>query len=188
MRIITGSARGVNLKSPKGMNTRPTSDRVKEALFSILGQKVANRHVLDIFAGTGGLGLEALSRGSAEATFIDKATFDIIEYNAKATKLAERCRIMKGDVFASLAKLKSGEKEYGLVFIDPPYQKGLWEKTLVAIDDLTLLSLNAIVVVEHGGGENNYPMLKNLELVDNRRYGHTTQLSFFQRRDFLAAD
>ena len=106
MRIITGTAKGCKLKTPAGMSTRPTSDRMKESLFSILGEDVLENRVLDIFAGTGGLGLEALSRGAASAVFIDKATADIIAFNAQHTNLADKCRILAGDVFVHLQRLE----------------------------------------------------------------------------------
>ena len=124
MRIITGTAKGCNLKTPKGMNTRPTSDRVKESLFSILGSDACGR-VLDVFAGTGALGLEALSRGADSCVFIDRETADIISFNAEHTRLADRCRVLKGDVFALLHRLAGEGKQFDLVFCDPPYHQGL---------------------------------------------------------------
>ena len=190
MRIITGSARGCRLKTPKGAEvTRPTADRVKESLFNILGQMVAGRKVLDIFAGTGNLGLEALSRGAESAVFVDKATAKLITENLQLTRLQEKGIVRSGDVFAELSRQAAGRAEFSLIFCDPPYHKGLWQQALKQIDGSDgLMAENGILVVEHGAEENEIPELSRLQLVHNRRYGHTTQLSFFQWRAYVEAE
>ena len=190
MRIITGSARGCRLKTPKGADvTRPTADRVKESLFNILGQMVAGRKVLDIFAGTGNLGLEALSRGAESAVFVDKATAKLIAENLQFTRLQEKGIVRSGDVFAELSRQAAGKAEFSLIFCDPPYHKGLWQQALRQIDASDgLMAENGILVVEHGAEENEIPELSRLQLVHNRRYGHTTQLSFFQWRAYVEAE
>ena len=190
MRIITGSARGCRLKTPKGAEvTRPTADRVKESLFNILGQMVVGRKVLDIFAGTGNLGLEALSRGAESAVFVDKATAKLIAENLQLTRLQEKGIVRSGDVFAELSRQAAGKAEFSLIFCDPPYHKGLWQQALKQIDGSDgLMAENGILVVEHGAEENDIPELSRLQLVHNRRYGHTTQLSFFQWRAYVEAE
>lgn len=190
MRIITGSARGCRLKTPKGADvTRPTADRVKESLFNILGQMVAGRKVLDIFAGTGNLGLEALSRGAESALFVDKATAKLITENLQLTRLQEKGIVRSGDVFAELSRQAAGKAEFSLIFCDPPYHKGLWQQVLRQIDAADgLMAENGILVVEHGAEENEIPELSRLQMVHNRRYGHTTQLSFFQWRAYVEAE
>ena len=190
MRIITGSARGCRLKTPKGAEvTRPTADRVKESLFNILGQMVAGRKVLDIFAGTGNLGLEALSRGAESAVFVDKATAKLIAENLQLTRLQEKGIVRSGDVFAELSRQAAGKAEFSLIFCDPPYHKGLWQQALRQIDASDgLMAENGILVVEHGAEENEIAELSRLQLVHNRRYGHTTQLSFFQWRAYVEAE
>ena len=190
MRIITGSARGCRLKTPKGAEvTRPTADRVKESLFNILGQMVAGRKVLDIFAGTGNLGLEALSRGAESAVFVDKATANLIAENLQLTRLQEKGIVRGSDVFAELSRQAAGKAEFSLIFCDPPYHKGLWQQALKQIDASDgLMAENGILVVEHGAEENEIPELSRLQLVHNRRYGHTTQLSFFQWRAYVEAE
>lgn len=190
MRIITGSARGCRLKTPKGAEvTRPTADRVKESLFNILGQMVAGRKVLDIFAGTGNLGLEALSRGAESAVFVDKATAKLIAENLQLTRLQEKGIVRGSDVFAELSRQAAGKAEFSLIFCDPPYHKGLWQQALRQIDASDgLMAENGILVVEHGAEENEIPELSRLQLVHNRRYGHTTQLSFFQWRAYVEAE
>ncbi len=187
MRIITGSAKGARLKTPKGQDTRPTADRIKESLFNILGQMVQGRTVLDIFAGTGNLGLEALSRGAARAVLVDKATAPLMRENAAHTRLADRTEIMGGDAYSVLARLEAQGKRFGLIFCDPPYHRGLWEKALKFLDESQVLSPEGILVVEHGADENDLPELQRLRRVLNKGYGHTTQLSFFQWGEYLDA-
>lgn len=181
MRIITGKARGARLKSPKGLMTRPTSDRIKESLFSILGSRVVGRRVLDLFAGTGSLGLEALSRGAASAVFVDYATGNVLRENAEHTRLSETARILRGDVFSSLSRLAAEGATFDFVFCDPPYHKGLWERALAALDASPMLSKGAIVIVECGEDEQTVPALSTLSLVREERYGHTTRVRFFEK-------
>ena len=196
MRIITGSARGCRLKTPKGQATRPTSDRIKESLFNILGPKVYGRKVLDIFAGTGNLGLEALSRGAASACFVDQATAALIRENAVHTRLQDKAAVHGCDVFAQLSRFAQGGESFDLIFCDPPYHKGLAWRALTFFDESTVLAhagilvvaqsiVLGILVVEHGADENDMPELSELRCVLNRRYGRTTQLSFFQRKAYL---
>lgn len=182
MRIITGTARGARLKAPKGMETRPTSDRVKESLFSILGARVRGRRVLDLFAGTGSLGLEALSRGAARAVLVDRATEAVLRDNAAHTRLAGAARVVRADVFRALARLSAEGETFDLVFCDPPYGKGLWERALTALDASALLAEDALVVVECGGGETETPPLCALAPVREELYGRTTRVRFFARR------
>ena len=181
MRIITGKARGARLKTPKGLSTRPTSDRVKESLFSILGGQVVGRRVLDLFAGTGSLGLEALSRGAESAVFVDRATADLVRENAEHAHLAEGARVVRSDVFAALARLFSEGGTFDLVFCDPPYHKGLWERALSALEASPVLSDGALVVVECGEDEREIPRMERLSLVREERYGHTTRVLFFEK-------
>ena len=180
MRIITGRARGARLKTPKGLLTRPTSDRVKESLFSILGGRVVGRRVLDLFAGTGSLGLEALSRGAASAVFVDRATEHVLRENAEHTRLNETARILRGDVFSALSRLAAESAVFDLVFCDPPYHKGLWERALTALDASPVLSEGALVIVESGEDEKDIPSLSRLSLVREERYGHTTRVRIFE--------
>lgn len=189
MRIITGRARGTRLKTPRGMAvTRPTSDRVKESLFSILGSLVAGRRVLDVFAGTGSLGLEALSRGAAAAVLVDAVTAPLLRENVRRCHFEQAVEVLSLDAFAALARLERAGRTFDLVFCDPPYHKGLFERALAFFDGSHLLAENGILVVEHGGDEDALPELAALVRVDGRRYGKTTQLSFFQRRSFVEVD
>ena len=160
MRIITGRARGTRLKTPRGMAvTRPTSDRVKESLFSILGSLVAGRRVLDVFAGTGSLGLEALSRGAAAAVLVDAATAPLLRENVRRCHFEQAAEVLSLDAFAALARLERAGRTFDLVFCDPPYHKGLFERALAFFDGGHLLAENGILVVEHGGDEDALPEL-----------------------------
>ena len=178
MRIITGRARGLRLKTPAGLATRPTSDRVKESLFSILSGLInfaEVESVLDIFAGTGALGLEAISRGAGSATFIDTTTADIIRDNLTRAKFTG-CRIVRGDFERILPKLGT---TFDLIFSDPPYSTGLAQKSLKLVEDLDLLKAGGLMIVEHGAQET---LLSNLEPVRRINYGHTTAITIFERK------
>ena len=190
MRVITGSARGARLKTPKGAAvTRPTADRVKESLFNILGSMVQGRKVLDIFAGTGNLGIEALSRGAESAVFVDKATEKLIRENLTITHLSDKAMVRSGDVFTEMTRLAPDQADFSLIFCDPPYHKGLWEQALQQIDQSQgLMAENGILVIEHGADEGEFPVLGRLVQVMNRRYGHTTQLSFFQWKSYVESE
>lgn len=181
MRIITGTARGCRLKTPKGEATRPTADRIKESLFNILGRRVEESRVLDLFAGTGALGLEALSRGAVSALFVDARTTPLIEENAKKTRLSARAEIVGADVLRVLPRLGGAGRSFDLIFCDPPYRLGLWEKALLAVDREGLLAPDGCMIVEHGAEEEELPTLLDLRCVREERYGKTTRLRFFAR-------
>ena len=128
MRVITGSARGRRLKEIQGLETRPTTDRVKEALFSVIQFDIEGRRVLDLFAGTGQLGIEALSRGADSAVFVEqrKDALQAVRENLETCGLSDRARVVSGD---AMSYLKSGEK-FDLIFLDSPYASGLLEQAL----------------------------------------------------------
>jgi len=190
MRIITGKAKGCKLKTPKGMSTRPTADRIKESLFNILSADIEGTHVLDIFAGTGNLGLEALSRGAVDAVFVDQSvdSVSIIKQNAEHTKLAETAEIIKCDVFTAMKKLQRLGKKFDVVFCDPPYNKNLCQKALLLFDEMDLLTSEALVIMEHAAEDSLELNLKNIVLFRNQRYGATTQISIFIRKTDSLAD
>ena len=143
MRVITGTARGRRLKEPQGMDIRPTTDKVKESMFSILQFDIEGRRVLDLFGGTGQLGIEALSRGASEVVFVDKsaAALKLIRENLELCGLSDRARVRNGD---SLAYLRSGEK-FDLVFLDPPYDTGLLEQALQDIAGFDICREHGII-------------------------------------------
>lgn len=186
MRIITGSAKGTKLKAPRGMETRPTADRVKESVFNIIGPAVVEARVLDVFAGTGNLGLEALSRGAAHALFIDQSSesVKVIKENAIHTKLAEKMELMKQEAARALLKLAHSGKVFDLIFCDPPYNRGLVEETLKKIDAGVLLAENGMIILEHSQHEIVTSCWNTFVVKRTERYGETriTFLQYHQNR------
>ena len=147
MRVITGKARGVQLKTPDGMLTRPTADRVKEALFSIINFDLPGANVLDLFGGTGQLGIEALSRGAASATFIDarEDACRIIWENLKRTKLESQAKVVRSDY---LAYLRRTREKFNIILLDPPYAEVFLENALKCITEIDILQSGGIIVAE----------------------------------------
>ena len=147
MRVITGKARGVVLKTPDGMATRPTSDRVKEALFSVIQFDIPGSRVLDLFGGTGQLGIEALSRGAKSAVFVDAAesACKLIQENLKKTKLAEDAKVVRSDYMEYLRRCKEA---FDIIFLDPPYAEVFLENSLNFISEIDILQTNGIIVTE----------------------------------------
>lgn len=179
MRIITGKVKGLKLKTPSGFSTRPTSDRVKESVFNVLNGMIdfsEVESVLDVFAGTGSLGLETLSRGASSATFIDFATTEIIADNVRRAKFENVTTILRGDFIKMLRKISQQQKTFDLIFVDPPYKKFLAETTLELIDELKLLNDNGLVVVEYGFDE--IIDTKNFNSIRKINYGRTTAVEF----------
>ena len=148
MRVITGSARGRRLKELEGMETRPTTDRVKEGMFSVLQFDIEGRRVLDLFAGTGQLGIECLSRGAASAVFVDRRAdaVKLIRENLKITELSDRARVVSGD---SMEYLKTLREKFDLILLDPPYAEGLLEAAIAHIAKFDILAPHGIIVAEH---------------------------------------
>jgi 16S rRNA (guanine(966)-N(2))-methyltransferase RsmD len=175
MRIITGSAKGAKLKAPHGDSTRPTADRVKESLFNILGHKVTEAHVLDLFAGTGNLGLEALSRGASHAVFVDQELqcVALIKENARHTKLLDQTQILRQEVLRAMDLLARSDRQFDLIFCDPPYNKGFVGAVLQKTDCYRILRTDGIVIMEHSRHEMLPEHLENLECIRTQRYGET---------------
>ena len=183
MRIITGRAKGLKLKTPQGMNTRPTSDRVKESLFSILSGMIdfgECENVLDIFAGTGALGLETISRGAKSAVFVDNFTADLIRENVRRAKFETSCEIICGDVGKILPKLSRRGKTFELIFCDPPYKKNLSQMSLKIISEMNLLKIGGLLIIETACGE-ILVETENLKCIREVNYGKTTSVKIFER-------
>lgn len=147
MRVITGTARGRRLKELKGMDTRPTTDKVKEGLFSIIQFDIEGRRALDLFAGTGQLGIEALSRGAASAVFVDQRSdaVQLVRENLKLCDLTDRAQVVCGEAMAYLSSVR---ERFDLIFLDPPYADGLLEKTIAHIARFDILKPHGIMVAE----------------------------------------
>lgn len=148
MRVITGSARGKRLKELPGLDTRPTTDRVKEGLFNIIQFDIEGRQVLDLFAGTGQLGIETLSRGAAFCDFVDMnpAAVKVIRENLNTTGLSDRAAVHQRDFTAFLQSVRG--KKYDLIFLDPPYALTALERAVETIADIDIVSGNGIIVCE----------------------------------------
>jgi len=178
MRVIGGTAKGRRLHAVPGSTTRPITDRVKEALFNILGADVVDARFLDLFAGTGSVGIEALSRGAAHVDFVEWAGKAVatIRRNLRETGLAERATVIRRDVFAFL---ETAEGPYDIIFLAPPQYHGLWIETLRVLDRRPeLLSPEGQVVVQIDPLEYEELKLRNLVLADQRVYG-STMLCFY---------
>lgn len=180
-RVISGSAKGRKLKLVPGDTTRPIMDRVKEALFSILSRDILDATVLDLFAGTGAVGIEALSRGAAHCTFIDLAPAAIktIKENLDHTGLSDRATVRRADAFDVL---KQTPVPVDLLYIAPPQYKNLWLDILNTLDTVPdWVDEDGIVIVQIDPTEQAAVALKHFEPYDERRYGSTI-LWFFQRK------
>ena len=177
MRVITGKARGVVLKTPDGMKTRPTSDRVKEALFSIIQFDVANARVLDLFAGTGQLGIEALSRDAKSAVFVDSldSACKLVLDNLKKTKLENLARVVRSDyeVF-----LKNCHEKYDIIFLDPPYAEKFLENALKIISEIDILRDGGIIICEKTADKAFDGDFGPLQKQKEYRYGNTSLVLF----------
>ena len=181
MRIISGRLKGRKLRSFRGSTVRPTSDRVREALFSILAFKPIDATVLDLFAGSGALGIEAISRGAARAVFVDKVpkALALVRDNVACCGIADRTKIIHCDAAAGLNCLLPYPQTFDLVFMDPPYGKNLVSIAMEHLLACDCLKPNATIVAEHGADEHINVALGILHLMDQRRYGRTS-LSFYR--------
>ena len=152
MRVITGKARGVQLKTPEGMQTRPTADRVKEALFSIINFDIPGAKVLDLFGGTGQVGSEALSRGAASAVFVDarEDSCKLIRENLKRTKLEQDAKVIRSDYLDYLNRCR---EQYNIIFLDPPYAEVFLENAIKKITEIDILQSDGIIVAERPLGK-----------------------------------
>lgn len=183
MRVISGSAKGRRLKSVPGDSTRPITDRVKESLFNIIGSDILEATFLDLFAGTGSVGIEALSRGAKGALFIDleRSAIKTVNENLKLTRLADNAEVLRGDALGILDGRANNKFDY--IYIAPPQYKGLWIRAIKKLDEnLDWLSEDGWVIVQIHPREVDDPELNQLIEFDRRNYGSTTLL-FFQMSD-----
>ena len=178
LRVIAGSARGRKLKAVPGDSTRPIMDRVKEALFSIIGAQIRNATFLDLFAGTGSVGIEALSRGASQALFVetDRAAIGTIRANLERSKLAEKARVIRRSAFAVLDA--APDRHYDFIFVAPPQYRGMWLKTLRALEkNEAWHDAKCLVIVQIDPSEFEPELgFLRLQLVDQRSYGRTLLL------------
>ena len=172
MRVITGKARGVQLKTPDGMLTRPTTDRVKEALFSIINFEIPGAKVLDLFGGTGQLGIEALSRGAKSAVFVDarEEACKLIRENLKRTKLEQDAAVVRSDYLDYLGRCL---EQFNIIFLDPPYAEVFLENSLNRITEIDILQSNGIIVTERPLGKELPWELAGYTRSRDYKYGKT---------------
>lgn len=183
MRVISGTARGTNLETLEGNNTRPTLDRVKEALFNIIQFDIIDASVLDLFSGSGALGIEALSRGAKTCVMCDKSyeAIQIINKNIKKTHLEEKTKVIKNDYKKAL-ELLYGQK-FSVIFIDPPYNLDIAVNSIKNIIELDLLTDDGIIILETDNEKRELENLNklNVNVYDLRKYGRVT-LIFLNRK------
>lgn len=184
MRVIAGSAKRLQLKTPNGRDTRPTTDRIKETLFNMLAPDLYDCTFLDLFAGSGAIGIEALSRGARKAVFVehDPRAAACIYENLRHTHLEERAEVQKGDVLFALRQLEGREK-FDFIFMDPPYGQDLEEKVLNYLSASTLLNKDALIIVE-AALSTSFPYLQEGGYVLDKEKKYKTNKHVFLRHGF----
>ena len=183
MRVISGRATGHKLAAPEGLETRPTTDRIKETLFNIISQEIYGSVFLDLFSGSGAIGIEALSRGAQSAYFVDSASkpYDVIEANLRHTKLKDLAVVYKTDVFAALKDMASKSLKFDIIFMDPPYAAGIYGAVFKEIVSLSLLNENGIIIAEHSA-KDEIPEVAGLNVYRTKNF-KTTIMSFLTLED-----
>lgn len=173
MRVICGTAGGRSLKSVPGRGTRPTTDKVKEALFNIIGPYFDGENVLDLFAGTGSLGIEALSRGAGQAIFVDQdpRAIEVVRHNIRVAGVADRSEVYRNDAKRALRAMTKREISFELIFLDPPYQLKNADTLLASMWSNGLIAKSAIIVIEHDS-KHKYPnVIESLYAWKTSDYG-----------------
>ncbi len=175
MRIISGTSKGRKLATPKDLSLRPTSDRVKESIFNILRGQIEGRAVLDLFAGTGNLGIEALSRGAKKVIFVEKErrAIRLIQRNLAQFGLMERSEVLPIDANRAIGILKQRRNIFDLIFMDPPYEQGLIERTLMKLNSYPIYHRDSILVIERHRRELLSAAIVGWDLVRQRQMGET---------------
>ena len=183
VRVISGSARGLKLNTPGDDRVRPTTDRVKESMFNIVQDWVYDSQVLDLFAGSGALGIEALSRGASQAVFCDNSldSIKIIKSNIEKARVVDRSQIVSGDFKRCLRDMEAKNQSFDMIFVDPPYYEGLFEEVLDTIRSCKILEKDGIVIVEHDA-KKPIGQVEGLEVYKEKKYG-ITMLTFYCLED-----
>ena len=184
MRVISGTSKGRKLATPKNLSLRPTSDRVKESIFNILRGRIAEGMALDLFAGTGNLGIEAISRGARKVIFVEKGrhALRLIQRNLAQFGLEERSEVLPIDANRAIGILMEKGEIFDLILMDPPYEKGLIKRTLLKLISHPIYATGSILVIEHDRREPMPDTLEGWNLVRERRLGDTV-ISFLTPRD-----
>jgi len=180
VRIISGEHKGRRLVGGKKMKVRPTSDRVKESIFNVLREEVAGKKILDLFAGAGSLGIEALSRGAESVTFVDASSqsINILKKNLRDLNLKSKSIILRMDGLRALNKLK---QNFQMIFADPPYLKGFVQRIIDSIVQTEVLEKNGLLILEHHKKETFFSPEEKLSVLKQKKFGDTV-ISFFLKR------
>ncbi|HCM43125.1 MAG TPA: 16S rRNA (guanine(966)-N(2))-methyltransferase RsmD [Candidatus Omnitrophica bacterium] len=184
MRIISGKFKSRKIDFPKNKLTRPMTDRTKETLFNMLGSLVFEKNILDLFSGSGSIGLEALSRGARHVTFVDEAIWavKVIQKNLQTLELEPQAKIMQTDVLKAITKLEKQNERFSIIFVDPPFFSGMVKKALMKLDRSDIVLPFAQVIVGHPAKEPLPDDLQVLKCVRTKKIGQAC-LSFYFRLD-----
>lgn len=185
MRVIAGKCRSLQLKTPKGLNTRPTLDRIKETLFNMIQQRIPGCIFVDLFSGSGGIGIEALSRGAKKAYFVDsdREALSCIRDNLKFTKLEKDAEVIGCDVFGAIPRIY--ESNVDIVFIDPPYEAGLEDRLFDVLKNSKLVGENTLIILEAALDKDmNF---EGFEIVKEKKY-KTNKHIFFEKKSFIGEE
>lgn len=172
MRVIAGTAKRLQLKTIEGMDTRPTTDRIKETLFNMISEYLADSEFLDLFSGSGAIGIEALSRGAAHAVFVEqsKKAMQCVRDNLQFTKLNDRAELYETDVMNALSRMEN-RRQFDYIFMDPPYDQYLEKKVLMYLNDSTLLKEDGLIIVEASlETDFSYVSDLNFSIVKEKKY------------------
>lgn len=184
MRVISGKVRGLKLNTPKNEDVRPTTDRVKESLFNMINPYIMESNVLDLFAGTGSLGIECLSRGANNCVFVDvsKESISIVKSNIKKARVENESTVLNLDFKDAIGRLKVQGNKFDVIFMDPPYYKNMFIDALLKIDDTSLLNEDGIIVIEHDSKDVFPESIGRLEKTKDKKYGNTT-ITFYKMEE-----
>ena len=181
LRVISGKARGLKLDTPKNQDVRPTTDRVKESLFNMINSYIMDSNILDLFAGTGSLGIECLSRGAKNCVFVDKSkdSINIVRSNVKKARVENESTILNVDFKDAVKRLSTQNQKFDVLFMDPPYYENMFIECLKSIDKFNLLDEDGIIVVEHATKDLFEDSIGRLNKSREKKYGNTT-LTFYK--------
>ena len=181
LRVISGKARGLKLDTPKNQDVRPTTDRVKESLFNMINSYIMDSNILDLFAGTGSLGIECLSRGAKNCVFVDKSkdSINIVRSNVKKARVENESTILNVDFKDAVKRLSTQNQKFDVIFMDPPYYENMFIECLKSIDEFNLLDEDGIIVVEHDTKDLFEESIGRLNKSREKKYGNTT-LTFYK--------
>lgn len=183
MRVISGSARGLKLKAPEGLNTRPTTDRIKESLFNIIAADLYDSVFLDLFSGSGAIGIEALSRGARKAVMVDSdfKSIKVIKANLKAARVENRAEVLTCDVSSAISNIGKRNDKFDIIFMDPPYNRDFIKNTLEYIVKADILSDEGYIIAEQSQ-EDDVPDVKGLNVFRVKDY-KVTKMTFLEKEN-----